>query len=329
MAGGRRISERGIVIGPDERGWLIHRFENKVLFNEPMSRHTTFRIGGPADVLVYPSNIQGLMELVTWARMKQIPLIVIGAGSNLIVRDGGIRGIVVKLSHGFDAIHHENGPENSILLTAGAGTLLGRLNSYAIRNGISGLNFTIGIPGTVGGAVLMNAGAEKRSIGDVIESVNTITRDLRLESLCREKLHFSYRQLNLDRDTIILDACFRLFPGETEALRREAISLVKARQARQPLALPSAGSIFKNPASGEAAGFLIEKAGLKGTRSGDAEVSTKHANFIVNRGDARAADVLSLIRHVQKTVSKLYGIDLELEVKIVGQETRSEELLQE
>jgi len=323
MAGWGKISERGIVIGPDERDWLMDRFQHGVLFNEPMSRHTTFRIGGPADVLVYPSNIPALIELVTWARMRQLPLIVIGAGSNLIVRDGGIRGIVVKLTQGFDAIHHKNGPGRTILLTAGAGTLLGRLNSYAIRNGISGLNFTIGIPGTVGGAILMNAGAEKKSISEVVESVNTITPEIRVENICRERLDFSYRQLKLDRKTIILDACFKLLPGDTKTLRREAISLIKARRARQPLSIPSAGSIFKNPPSGKAAGFLIEKAGLKGIRSGDAEVSTKHANFIINRGCARAADALTLIRHVQDTVFKLYGIKLELEVKIVGQETCS------
>ena len=311
-----------------DKNWLTEHFGSNALFEEPMWRHTTFRIGGPADALVTIRNEQEIRVLVVWARHRSHPLMIIGAGSNLLVRDGGMRGIMLKLADDFEVIHLEpsvNG--SSAMITAGAAVLVRRLGKYALDRGLAGLNFALGIPGAVGGALKMNAGAWGGSMADITSSIRVLNRYGDISSMIQDQLRFSYRGLDLEKGTIILSAEFKLEHADREAIQKEAIRMQQKRRFSQPLSLPSAGSVFKNPPGEKAAGMLIDQAGLKGLRVGQAEVSTKHANFIVNKGHARAYDVLELIRQIQETVFERFEVDLEPEVTIVGQEAGSHELL--
>ena len=293
-----------------------------------MWRHTTFRIGGPSDALITIKTEQEIRDLVMWARHRRHSLMIIGAGSNLLVRDGGMRGIMLKLADDFEVIHLEpsvNG--SSAMITAGAAVLVRRLGKYALDQGLAGLNFALGIPGAVGGALKMNAGAWGGCMADITSSIRVLNRYGDISSMIRDHLRFSYRGLDLEKGTIILGGEFKLEHADREAIQKEAIRMQQKRRFRQPLSLPSAGSVFRNPPGEKAAGMLIDQAGLKGLRVGQAEVSTKHANFIVNKGRATASDVLELIRQIQETVLERFGVDLEPEVTIVGQEAGSQELL--
>lgn len=307
-----------------DKNWLAEHFGPHALFDEPMWRHTTFRIGGPVDALITVRTEQEIRDLVVWAHDKGHPIMILGAGSNLVVRDGGVRGLVLKLADDFEAIRHvlqANG--SSAMITAGAAVLVRRLGKYALDQGLAGLNFTLGIPGTVGGALRMNAGAWGECMANTTSSIRVLDRYGNVLSMSRDQLRFLYRGLDLEKDTIILSGLFELKQADREALQREAIHMQRKRRLSQPLSLPSAGSVFRNPPGQRAAGELIDRAGLKGLRVGEAEVSTKHANFIVNKGHAKASDVLELIRQVQETVFEQFGISLEPEVTIVGQETGS------
>ena len=293
-----------------------------------MWRHTTFRIGGPADALITVKTEQEIRDLIVWARHRSYPLMIIGAGSNLLVRDGGMRGIMLKLADNFEVIHlaaNVNG--SSAMITAGAGVLVRRLGKYALDQGLAGLNFALGIPGAVGGALKMNAGAWGGCMADITSSIRVLNRDGHISSMIRDHLKFSYRGLDLEQGAIILSGKFKLEHADREAIQKEAIRIQQKRRFSQPLALPSAGSVFRNPPGQKTAGMLIDQAGLKGLRVGQAEVSTKHANFIVNKGHARASDVLELIRKIQETVLERFGVNLEPEVTIVGQEAGSQKLL--
>jgi UDP-N-acetylmuramate dehydrogenase len=312
-----------------DKKWLAEHFGHKILFDEPMSGHTTFAIGGPADALVTVETDQQIKDVVGWARNNGHSWMILGAGSNLLVRDGGIRDLVLKLAKGFDSIEQDSeGTSNgSVKVTAGAGALVRRLGKYALDNGLAGLSFSVGIPGTVGGALRMNAGAWGACMADAIRAVTVLRQDGHIETLHREKLRFSYRRLNLEEGSVILRGQFDLQPGDRKALREEALQMQRRRRSSQPLSLPSAGCMFKNPPGGMSAGELIDRAGLKGLQMGGAAVSTKHANFIVNRGHARASDVLAVIRHIQETLLNRFGVNLEPEVTIVGEEENSQEPL--
>jgi UDP-N-acetylmuramate dehydrogenase len=312
-----------------DKNWLTDHFGSQVAFSEPMSRHTTFGIGGPADALLTVRRDQQLRDLVRWAQDRGLPFMILGAGSNLLVRDGGIRGLVVKLANGFESVRQgsEPLPNGWVGIIAGAGVLVRRLGKYALDQGLGGLNFALGIPGTVGGALRMNAGAWGSCMADTTSSVSFLNRHGDIVTMGKERLHFSYRGLNLEEGSIILRGEFRLERSDREGLRQEALNMQRKRRSTQPLSLPSAGSIFRNPSADVSAGELIDRAGLKGLRKGDAEVSTRHANFIVNKGDARASDVVALMEHIQDMVFDQFAVSLEPEVIIIGQEAGSQELL--
>jgi UDP-N-acetylmuramate dehydrogenase len=303
----------------EHRKWLKENFGALVAFDEPMFKYTTFKIGGPATIVTVKTD-QQLQHLIQWARENDQPFMTLGAGSNILVLDGGVQGFLVKLANGFASIEEETEalPNESVKVTAGAGNLLRELGRYALKRGLAGLNFTLGIPGTVGGALYMNAGAWGACMADTTQAVTILDSDGNIVRKSKKGLCFSYRKLDLEKGSIILRAEFALQRGDGDALRKEAAQMQKKRMATQPLAESSAGSVFRNPSGGRSAGKLIEEAGLKGLRCGDAEISKKHANFIVNKGHAKASDVMTLIESVQKKVNQKFGVELETEVIIVG-----------
>ncbi|GAX91005.1 UDP-N-acetylmuramate dehydrogenase [Effusibacillus lacus] len=288
-----------------------------ILFDEPLSRHTTWKIGGPADVFVIPTKVEHLQALARICAEHHIPWYVIGRGSNLLVRDGGMRGVVIKLADNFADLSVD-GSTNQ--LTAQAGRSYVSAANTAIRNGLQGLEFATGIPGTVGGAVMMNAGAHGGETREVLLSAEIVEEDGSLVTLQNHDLQFAYRYSILkDHPRIVVRATFQLRPGNTEEMQAKVRNWTKRRQTTQPLQLPNCGSVFRNP-EGTHAGLLIEQAGLKGTRIGGAQISDLHANFIVNIDKAQASDVLALIELAQTTVRNRYGVSLIPEVRIVGED---------
>ena len=311
------------MISANDRMFLTEQYRGHVLFDEPMVHHTTLRVGGPADALIYPRDINELANLVSWARKKMIPVMVLGAGSNLLVKDGGIQGVVLKLTKGFKAIHIAEKIGSIVVVMAEAGVLLPRLVTFATEHSLFGLAFAAGIPGTVGGAVRMNAGTAMGCVGDIIDALTVLLPTGEIQNIRRDKLNFSYRRLDMDPNSIVLNAYLKLGLGSGDAIRKAAVAMLEKRRTTQPLSFPSAGSFFKNPATGPSAGELIEAAGLKGYRLNDAQVSEKHGNFIINRNRATASDILGLVKIIQKSVLAKSGILLEPEVVIVGKKTRS------
>jgi len=296
--------------------------KGEVRRNEPLSKHTSFRIGGPADVFACPADREDLMSLVRQVRKKGIPSIVLGGGTNLLVRDGGFRGVVISLER-LDMIRIEREYRSVggsfVVILAEAGAPLARLHVFSLEQGLMGLEYATGIPGTVGGAVCMNAGTSLGETGDVIESVGLITPEGDLLIRGRQQMGFAYRTANIPLGHIVADARFVLRRGDKEKIQESVRQLQEQRRERQPWGSPNAGSIFKNPHE-VAAGKLIEEAKLKGRRVGDAQVSEKHANFIVNLGKATAKDVLELMEIIKRTVLDSHGVRLEPEIKIVGED---------
>ena len=282
-----------------------------VRFHEPLKAYTSFRIGGPADVLVEPADTESLVRLVTQARAQKVPLFVLG-GTNLLVRDKGIRGVVVSL-----AKLREIRVEPGAVLYAEGGVGMPTLIGYAIRRSLAGLEWAAGIPGTVAGCVVMNAGTRLGEMKDAVKAVRIVTPTGTVVDCPACDIEFSYRRAKLPAG-IVAGVWLQLKPGVRSDLEKVVKDYLRYRRDTQPLTMPSAGCVFKNPPN-DSAGRVVEAAGLKGTRIGDAEVSEKHANFIVNRGGASAKDVLSLIRKVKGQVSRKTGVKLELELKLVGQ----------
>ena len=312
-------------LGTEEKNWLTEQFGRYVRFDEPMTRHTYLKVGGPAEAFVTPPDMAGLEQLMSWCRSGRQPWMVIGSGSNLLVKDGGIGGIVISLGRCLKDIRTTE-VGSDIRLTAQTGVKLPSLCRYCIERGFAGLNFALGIPATVGGAIVMNAGTALGSMADVLVSIDCLQPDGRRVRFDRRELDFSYRCLSWkgsgpnDEGVIplIVDGSFSLKPGDAKMLADEAEDILKLRAAKQPIDQPSAGCFFKNPTPDRSAGELIEKAGLKGRQIGKARVSTRHANFIVNTGGATARDVLSLMELVQKRVAEKFEVELVPEVKIVG-----------
>lgn len=287
--------------------------QDRLLENEPMSRHTTFRVGGPADLMFLPASAQELCDALRLAREAGIPAQVLGNGSNLIVRDGGIRGLTIVLGEHFSDIRIEGKR-----LCAQAGALLSRVATAAMEAGLSGLEFAGGIPGTLGGGCAMNAGAYGGQISDVLVSAEVLLGG-EVRTLSLEEMQMGYRTtLPLREGGVVLSACFELERDDPDAILSRMKELNARRRDKQPLNLPSAGSTFKRP-EGHFAGALIEGCGLKGCAIGAAQVSEKHAGFIVNTGGATAKDILQLIAHVQAVVRRETGVELEPEVKIMGE----------
>ena len=311
----------------DARKWLADVTFGRVRYDEPMSCHTSFRVGGPAEAFVAPETSAELSALVAGLADREIPYQVVGGGTNLIVTDIGISGVVICLKPCMSEILIENISASEARVTVMAGTSLRLFCSHVIRKGLKGMNFALGIPGTVGGAIRMNAGTALGWISDVLESVTVLYPSGLQESIDRNALSFSYRKLMLPQfscgelfshETIIVSGKFSLVRASSTDLKQEAREILKNRKFRQPATLPSAGCIFKNPLVGRTAGELIDLCGLKGLRIGGAEVSVKHANFIVNTGSAVAADILSLMDRMRQTVFERFNVNLEPEVIVIG-----------
>ena len=282
------------------------------MLDEPLSAHTSFRIGGNAGALIEVKNEDELKKVITFLTENSLEYFVIGNGSNLLVADDGFSGAVVHLGGAFAEIKCEGER-----LFAGAGAKLISLCTLALENSLTGFEFAYGIPGSVGGAVFMNAGAYGGEIRDVVDSVTAIDRQGNLKTYRNEELLLSHRHSIFDDNgEIILFASFVLKKGDKDEIKAKMSDLMSRRKDKQPLEFPSAGSTFKRP-EGYFAGALIEQSGLKGYAVGGAQVSEKHAGFIINKGGATCKDVIALIRHCQKIVKDNFGVDLETEVKIV------------
>ena len=284
----------------------------RVRADEPLARHTSFRIGGPADVLATPDSALELAAVVRAAAAAGAPLMMLGGGSNMLVGDGGIRGVVVKLGRGFRRIVW-----GAPCVEAGAAVQLGRLARDAAGRGLAGLAYAEGIPGTVGGALFMNAGAYGGEIAGSVDEVEGVDAEGRLRRFGRDALAFSYRRTALPPGFLVTSVRFRLRPEAVDAVQTRLASARDRRTASQPHGLANAGSIFKNP-PGDFAGRLVEVAGLKGARVGGARISEQHGNFIVNEGAARATDVQALMQEAQRVVWERSGVWLEPEVRLVG-----------
>jgi UDP-N-acetylmuramate dehydrogenase len=288
----------------------------KVMWDRPLARYTTLRVGGPAEAVVTADSAVELAHLLKWLRANNIPRHVIGNGSNILVPDEGLAGVVVIFGRGLAAIDMVATKDGQVLVQAGAGCRLGRLIAYCAEHGISGLEFMVGIPGSVGGAIVMNAGCWGREIGDVLHAVTMLTPTGEMLSRQRAELNLSYRQWGGSKDVVIISGVFALSKSDPTEIRAACREYCRKRREMQPQQMGCAGSFFKNP-PGRAAGRLIEEAGLKGRRVGGAMVSPLHANFIVNTGTATAADILALMQLVQNTVYDRSGIMLEPEVHIL------------
>lgn len=286
----------------------------RVLENESLAKYTTWKIGGPADALVIPENKEQMMNLVQLLHTYQIPWMQLGRGSNMLVSDKGIRGVVVKLGEGFDyAEFHEGG------VTVGAAHSFVKLSVVAAKKEWAGLEFGSGIPGTVGGAVYMNAGAHGSDVSRIFKFAEIVLETGELVRYSKEDMDFAYRHSVLhDRRGIVLEAAFELQHGERNVISETMAAYKDRRRRTQPLQMACAGSVFRNP-PGDHAARLIEAAGLKGMTQGGAQVSTMHANFIVNTGQATAEDVITLMQQIQSTISSQNGINLVPEVFVVGE----------
>ncbi len=293
----------------------LEGFRGELHYNMPLRDYTTIRIGGPADVIAYPVDEDDLVTLIHALQELLIPYHVIGNGSNLLVRDGGVRGVVINLSKGFDDISLVG--DESVF--AGAGALLARVVKKAKDSGLSGLEFAVGIPGSIGGAIVMNAGAYGGEISQVFEWMDIITDAGTRVRIGKDDVEFSYRRTRFEPGGIIVSALFRLKRDDIASIDNRMRGFVKRRAGTQRINLPNAGSIFKNPPN-ISAGALIDRLGLKGLKEGDAMVSDTHGNYIVNLGSARCRDVLRLIERIREEVYHRSGVELELEIKILGED---------
>lgn len=281
--------------------------------NESMKNHTSFKIGGEADLFCEPACCDDIRELIAYAKDENIPVTVIGNGSNLLVGDRGIRGLVIKIDRNFSSSEI-----NGNIIKAESGILLSKLAASALKAGLSGLEFASGIPGTLGGGIYMNAGAYGSEMSNVVKSV-TYLENGDVKTISGKDAAFGYRRsIFTERAAVILSAELELVPEERGEIKAKMDELRLKRTSKQPLSVPSAGSTFKRP-EGYFAGKLIEDCGLKGFKIGGAAVSEKHSGFVVNTGGATADDVLRLIRHIQKTVMDKFGVKLETEVKFLGE----------
>lgn len=287
---------------------------SKVKYNEPMSKYTTMKIGGNADVLVTPENIDDVINTIGFAKENNIPVTIVGNGSKLLVLDKGIRGIVIKFGSKFSNIQIT---DDTIVVDAGV--TLPRLAILAKDNSLSGLEFASGIPGNVGGAVYMNAGAYGSEMANVIEEVTYLDEYLNIKTITNKKCNFGYRKsIFRENNYVILSTKLKLTKGNKEEIEALMKQNNESRRTKQPLEYPNAGSIFKRP-EGYFVGKIIDDLGLKGYQIGDAQISTKHSGFIVNKGNATAKDVVSLINYIKEKVQEAYGVLLEEEIIVLGE----------
>jgi UDP-N-acetylmuramate dehydrogenase len=288
--------------------------EAKVLANEPMASHTTFRIGGPADYFVMPETVEELRDILALCKEEGLPYFILGNGSNLLVGDKGFRGVVIQLYKNFDGLSIEG-----TKVTAKSGAMLIRVAKEAGKAGLTGLEFASGIPGTIGGAMVMNAGAYGGEMKDVVTAVTVLTKDGDIKTLTGSEMNFRYRgSVVEDEGYIVLEAVMELKEGNLEEIQARIDELSLQRRTKQPIEYPSAGSTFKRP-EGYFAGKLIQDANLRGYQVGGAQVSEKHCGFVINAGGATAADVMQLMQDVSDKVNAQFGVTLEPEVKRIGE----------
>jgi UDP-N-acetylmuramate dehydrogenase len=289
----------------------------EVRYDEPLSSHTSLKIGGRAEVVIFPEDPLSLKNILHAASGQGIPLSVIGAGTNLLVRDGEVGGITISLKLFGKMELTRSSDDTHVVLYVGAGVPLARVVYFAQKNGYSGIEALAGIPGSFGGAVYMNAGSFGTEMKDVVESVAIMKRDGELKILNRDQLSFTYRAVHLPAGAIILSANIALEKGEPEAVSKRTGEFMARKKKTQPLGELSAGCVFKNP-EGDSAGRLIDAAGCKGMKAGDVEVSSVHANYFINRGRASFRDFRGLMKAVQARVREHSGIELEPEIRIIG-----------
>lgn len=288
--------------------------DEDVKINEKLSQYVNFKVGGPADILVTPRNKEQIIRTVNICKENNIPFYVIGNGSNLLVKDGGFRGVVMSLTK-----------VNTITvdgerIEAECGAMLKQVSDKAVENSLTGFEFACGIPGTVGGAVFMNAGAYNGEMSQVIESADVINENGEIITLNNEELDLGYRSsIVMKKGYVVLSAVFKLEKGTVKSIKDLVADLTNKRESKQPLEYPSAGSTFKRP-EGYFAGKLIQDAGLKGYSIGGAAISEKHSGFVINKGGATAKDILDLIHHIQDEVKKQFGVELHTEVRIIGED---------
>lgn len=289
--------------------------KNNVFIDEPMKNHTSFKIGGPADILLKPESIEEVQRVVRYCYDNNIPTFYMGNGSNLLVRDKGMRCVVIKIGENLNNVVID---ENRVI--AQSGILLSRLSKMVLKESLSGFEFADGIPGSLGGAVTMNAGAYGGEMKDVVKECKVVDKEGNLIEIKGSDLQLGYRTSIIQKmDYIVLEVTLEFKRGEYSEIKKNIDELTSKRTSKQPLHLPSAGSVFKRP-QGYFAGKLVEDCNLKEFKIGGAQVSQKHAGFIVNVGGATANDVISLINHIQNTIKKDFDVELETEVRIVGEE---------
>lgn len=285
-----------------------------ILRNEPLWNKTTFRIGGPADRLLYPETNAELAKCLETDRAPTI----LGGGANLLISDSGIRGDVLSLERGFREVSIERLGGGEVVVRAQAGARLTKLAGTLMKESVAGFEFAAGIPGLIGGALIMNAGTGENEMKDVVESVTVMTAGGVEKTIRAAGLGFGYRSSSFPQGCVITETVMRFREGDSDEINANMRRIQAERKERQPLEYPSAGSVYKNPA-GDFAGRLIEKAGMKEASVGDAQVSAKHANFIINRGKAKAADVLRLMRMIENKVQEKFGVALEREIRLIGE----------
>jgi len=291
--------------------------EENIYLNEPMKKHTSFKVGGNADIFIKINELEELKYILKVVKKENVPLTIIGNGTNMLVKDNGIRGIVAKINIQKIQIEDKN---EEIIVTLGAGELLGKTAQILLKSSIEGFEFASGIPGTIGGAIRMNAGAYGGEFKDIVESVTYMDETGEINTIKNKECEFEYRHsLFSNKNYIIIQTTLRLKKGNAKEIKAKMDEYAKSRKAKQPITMPSAGSMFKRP-PGYFAGTLIDQAGLKGYTVGGAQISTKHAGFVVNVGGATAADVLQLIKDVQTKIKAGVGVELQPEVLVIGEE---------
>ena len=282
------------------------------LMNESLKKHTTYGIGGPADLMIFPKSKQDLIKVIEIINENKIQLTILGSGSNVLVSDNGIRGAVISLKNSLKQIEVDDN-----ILYAECGTMLGKIVKHAVKNNLIGLENLNGVPGTLGGALIMNAGAWGGEISENLIHVEVINSKSEIQKIQKKDLNFSYRQSSFNKDDILLSAKFNLKKADKDIIKENFIEAQSGRKKSQPLNKRSAGSLFKNPKN-NSAGKLLDEAGLKGFSIGDAKISEKHANFFINDGDASSKDMLMLIKKAHKEVKDKFNVNLSLEVKLMG-----------
>ena len=282
------------------------------LMNESLKKHTTYGIGGPADLMIFPKSKQDLIKVIEIINENKIQLTILGSGSNVLVSDNGIRGAVISLKNSLKQIEVDNN-----ILYAECGTMLGKIVKHAVKNNLIGLENLNGVPGTLGGALIMNAGAWGGEISENLIHVEVINSKSEIQKIQKKDLNFSYRQSSFNKDDILLSAKFNLKKADKDIIKENFIEAQSGRKKSQPLNKRSAGSLFKNPKN-NSAGKLLDEAGLKGFSIGDAKISEKHANFFINDGDATSKDMIMLIKKAHKEVKDKFNVNLSLEVKLMG-----------